>query len=391
MQEAVQVFPWFQRGSRAPDVRLSCASRRPPPTPRMAGLETRRWAGGRLFLGALLGVPLAACEIPSGLPAWDSTWELPGDSLRLEVAGLLPSGVTQEGDSAFVVTPPPFVVRAALSELCSPCAGLGGILLPKPAIQGSFVDHGELPADVLGVTLRSGAVEFRVTNGLGFDPIRPGGGAPGSLRLVLRSHPDGRVLADTLLSGAVHALPPGASLLAAVALRPGPVGSGVVGEVGFDSPAGSPALLRGTDAFQVEVVPGELRVSDARVEARGRSLDPTSGGMGSGGIDDGLLERVQGGRLRLMVDNPFGVGADLVVRLHAPGEVGVERDVRVAPDGGISLLDYSGAELRRFLGREGARWTVTGAVDPGGGAISVRPGAAAVVRGSFLLTLSVGG
>ena len=291
----------------------------------------------------------------------------------------------------FVVTPPAFMVRASLADLCSPCAALGGIVVPKPPIQGSFLDHGALPQDVLGVTLNSGSVDFRVTNGLGFDPIRPGGAARGSLRLVLRSHPDGRVLADTLLSGTEYALPPGESLLVSIPLRPGAVGSGVVGEVGFDSPAGNPAPIRGTDAFQVEVVPGELRVSEARVDARGRTLDPTSVALGSEDIDQGILDRMQSGRLRLAVDNPFGVGADLTVRLDAPGREGVQREIRVAPGGGVSALDYSGDELRGFLGREGARWTVEGVVDPEAEPVSIRPGAAAVVRGSFLLTLSVGG
>lgn len=385
------MFPSVPRGSRPPHEPGRHARARTPGTARTALAAPRVAVRGRLVLGALLALPLLGCEIPSGLPEWESTWEVPGDSLRLAVAGLLPPGVVQEGDSTFVVTPPPFVVRAALSDLCSPCAGLGGIVLPKPAIQGTLVDRGDLPADVLGVTLQSGAVDFRVTNGLGFDPLRPGGTSPGSIRLILRSHPDGRVLADTLLSGAHHALPPGGSLRAGVTLNAGWVGSGVVGEVRFDSPAGGTALLRGSDAFQVEVVPGELRVTEARVEAGGRALDPTSGGLGSGGVDEGILERVQGGTLRMEVDNPFGVGAELVVRLHAPGDEGVERTVRVAPDGGMALVDYTGAELRRILGRDVARWTVSGAVDAGGNPVSLRPGAAAVVRGSFLLNLTVGG
>lgn len=353
---------------------------------------TRRTRGIRdVVCRASLILSLGGCEIPTDLPAWDSTWEIPGDSVRLEMSGLLPEGVSQEGDSTFVVTPPSFVVRAALADLCAFCAALGGIVVPKPAIQGSFLGHGALPRDVLGVTLRSGTVDFRVTNGLGFDPIRPGGAARGSLRLVLRSHPDGRILADTLLSGARYALPPGGSLLVTIPLRPGEVGSGVVGEVGFDSPAGNPAPIRGTDAFQVEVAPGALRLSEARVDARGRTLDPTSVALGSGELDQGIMDRMQGGRLRLLIDNPFGVGADLLVRLEAPGRAAVQREIRVAPEGGASGLDYSGEELRGFLGREGARWTVQGVVDPQAAPVSMRPGAAAVVRGSFLLTLAVGG
>lgn len=342
-------------------------------------------------MGALSTLVSGGCDLPTSLPAWESVWEIPGDSLRMEMSGLLPAGITEEGDSTFVVRPPSFVVGAALSDLCAPCAALGGIVLPKPAIQASFQDHGDLPDDVLGVTLRSGSVDFRVSNGLGFDPLRPGGTSRGSLRLVLRSHPDGRILADTLLSGADHALPPGGSLVASVTLRPGEVGAGVMGEVVIDSPAGSPAPIRGTDAFRVEVVPGELRVADARVEARGRALDPTSMDLGGGDIDPAILDRIRDGRFRLDVDNPFGVGADLTVRLEAPGVEAIQRDLPVTAGGGASILEYSGDELRRFLGREGARWTVLGIVDPEAGPVLVRPGTAAVVRGSFVITLSVGG
>lgn len=334
---------------------------------------------------------MVGCDLPTTLPEWESTWEIPGDSVRMEMSGLLPAGITEEGDSTFVVSPPSFVVRAALSDLCPPCAALGGIVLPKPAITASFQDQGDLPDDVLGVTLRSGSVDFLVTNGLGFDPMRPGGPATGSLRLLLRSDPDGRVLADTLLPGSTHALPPGGSLLVTLPLLPGEVGSRVVGQVTLNSPAGNPAPIRGRDSFQVEVIPGVLRVSEARVDGRGRALDPTSVELGAEEIEGSVLDRMKGGRLRLNIDNPFGVGAELTVRLEAPGEQPVQRALQVAPGGGVVMLDYSGAELRRFLGREGARWTVGGVVDPEAGPVTMRPGAAAVVRGSFLLTLTLGG
>lgn len=385
------MFPFVQRAPGAPASDDFPASGGGLRRGRAAASGGSRRAREAVLAAVLVGLPLGGCDIPTSLPEWNSVWEIPGDSLRMEMSSLLPAGIREEGDSIFVVRPPSFVVRAALADLCPPCAALGGIVLPKPAIQASFQDQGDLPADVLGLTLRSGSVDFRVSNDLGFDPLRPGGSARGSLRLVLRSHPDGRVLADTLLSGDDHALPPAGSLVLTVPLRPGAVGAQVVGEVHFDSPAGTPAPIRGTDAFQVEVIPGELLVSDARVDAGGRALSPTSMELGGGDIDQAILDRIEEGRLRLEVDNPFGVGADLTVRLEAPGETAVQRPLPVGPDGGNSVLDYTGDELRRFLGREGARWTVVGTVDPEAGAVLVRPGAAAVVRGTFLLTLSVGG
>jgi hypothetical protein len=350
----------------------------------------RRKHTGRhlLLVCGILGA--AACDLPSEVPAWETVWELPGEETRLGVDAFLPAGVTMEGDTLFRFTPAPLVIRAALSDLCPPCALLGGIVLPKPTIRAGFSDHGDLPDGVLGATLRDGSVVLRVRNGLGFDPLRPGGSARGTLTLTLRSAPDGRVVGRAVVSGVDRALPPGGSLQQAVTLIPGPVGARVLGEVFLDSPSGSPARISGTDFLQVDVIPGVLRVAEALVEVGGQGVDLDPIDLDLAGVDDEILDRATGGRLRLWVDNPFGAAADLSVQVQAGTDLPVTKALRVQEGRSTPSLEYSAGELRHFLGREGARFTATGFVDPAAEPVLLVPGTAVTFRSSFVLNLSTG-
>jgi len=355
----------------------------------MASTPRERRGRPLLMVCSILGA--ASCDLPSDLPTWETVWELPGEDARLGVESFLPAGVTMEGDTLFSFTPAPLVIRAALSDLCPPCALLGGIVVPKPSIRAGFSEHGDLPDGVLGATLRDGTVVVRVRNGLGFDPLRPGGSSRGTLTLTLRSAPDGRVVGRAVVSGADRALPPGGSLQEAVTLIPGPVGSRVLGEVFLDSPAGSPARLSGADFLQVDVIPGLLRVAEALVEVGGQAVDLDPIDLDLAGLDDEILHRATGGRLRLLVDNPFGATADLTVQVKSGTDLPVTRALRVEEGRSTPSLEYSAGELRRFLGRDGARFTAAGFVDAAADPVLLVPGTALTFRSSFVLSLSTGG
>ena len=368
-------------GEPTPPIRGNRSIMSPPP-------RTERAGRNLLMVCSILGA--AACDLPSDLPTWETAWELPGESTRLGVESFLPAGVTMEGDTLFRFTPAPLVIRAALSDLCPPCAFLGGIVVPKPAIRAGFSDHGDLPEGILGATLRDGTVTVRIRNGLGFDPLRPGGASSGTLTLTLRSAPDGRVLGRAVVSGGDRALPPGGSIQEAMTLIPGPVGSRVLGEVFLDSPAGSPVRISGADFLQVDVIPGVLRVAEALVEVGGQAVDMDPVDLDLAALDGSILDRATGGRLRLVVDNPFAAAADLSVKVQAGADVPVTKALRVQQGRSAASLEYSAGELRRFLGRDGARFTAAGHVDPAADPVVLVPGSALTFRTSFVIHLSTG-
>src|SRR5438045_3814213 len=128
---------------------------------------------------------VAACDIPTHAPNWDMTWNVPSKSTSLSVSAILPNGVSvTPNGSAFQVNVAPVTITRTLGADCPACAAANGKTVAKPAFTSSGNGSTTLPAGLTSATLIGDTLIVTITNGLNFDPIRPGGGATGTLTIT---------------------------------------------------------------------------------------------------------------------------------------------------------------------------------------------------------------
>ncbi|HEX6069467.1 MAG TPA: hypothetical protein VFZ18_06570, partial [Longimicrobiaceae bacterium] len=151
---------------------------------------------------------LAACDIPTELPSWDTRWVVPAEDAAFSVADLLPAGVAVAPSAdAFEVELSPVTFSQSLGQLCAACGAIDGLAAPKPPFTVSFGGEVGLPDALLSARIASGGIEVRLSHDFPFDPLRPAALARGYLILSVRS--GSVVLARDSLSGNTVALPPG--------------------------------------------------------------------------------------------------------------------------------------------------------------------------------------
>jgi hypothetical protein len=112
-----------------------------------------------------------------------------------------------------------------------------------------------LQPDLVSVAVQAGELELRVTNGLGFDVMRPHSDpdSAGSVVLVTRDLGSGALLDSTVISGALFSLPSGSAFETSIGLGGGAVIAGGTRTVAtFDSPFDGQAATVDT-ALQLEV------------------------------------------------------------------------------------------------------------------------------------------
>jgi hypothetical protein len=333
---------------------------------------------------AASAVLLAACDIPSGLPNWDTTWNVPSQSLSVGVGQVLPGGVSIAPDgSAFLVSIAPVTFSERLGDDCAECNVLAGLTAPKPAFQARSSASAALPGDVQGGALAAGGrIDVRVTNGTRFDPLRPGAGRFGWATIVVRNGTT--VLARDSVHGSTTALPAGGQLLRTLTLGAATVTGAVSVDVVLDSPAGDAVAIDPSATFGVVATPSPLRVTQATVMVRGANVSQsTSADLD---VSTSIADRVQSGRLLLAVKDPFAVGGRLAVRLSTPQGAVVTKALDVTGGDKGYALDFTRDELRSLLGHS-VTIAFTGAVSRAG-ALTVTPAQTLAIATRFELVLN---
>jgi len=340
----------------------------------------------RLAAALVAAVALTACEIPSGVPRWDTTWNVPSRTLTVGVAQVLPSGVTVAPDgTSFLVSVAPVTFTQRLASDCAECASLSGFTAAKPAFVSRVTSSTPLPASVASGTLTAGStVDVRVVNNYTFDPIRPNGqgSAVGYLTLVLRSGQT--VLARDSVDGATAALSAnGGVLTRRVTLAAGTVSGEIQADLEINSPAGSPALIDVSRSVVVTATPSALRVAQARVSVQGAQLSEST--TTDLDVSAAITDRAQGGRLLVDVRDPFGVRGALRVRVTAPG-VDFTKDLTVTGGDKSYAIEFSRGELQAMFGKS-VTFTFAGPVSTAG-QVTVTPSQAVQIGTRLELTLS---
>ena len=335
---------------------------------------------------AALGA-LAACDVPSGIPQWDTTWNVPSKSLSVGVAQVLPAGVTVAPDgSSFLVGVAPVTVSQRLSDVCPACSSAAnGMTIPKPAFTSRLSSTSALPAGISSGTLVAGtAVAIRISNGYNFDPIRPNGttGAAGYLTIVIRN--GATVLGRDSVSGATAALPAnGGVLTRTVTLAGGTLTGDIQADVEISSPAGGPIQLDVQRAVTVTATPSALRISQARVSVQNTQVSEST--TTDLDISGGLTDRVRGGKLLLDVRDPFGVSGALRVRVTGQG-VDFAKPLTIGGGNRAYVVEFSREELQAMFGKS-VTFTFTGPVSTNG-AVTVTPSQAVEIGTRFELVVS---
>lgn len=356
-------------------------------------MGSRARASARRAALLLLTCAGSACDIPTSAPSWDTRWILDAFETDFGVEELLPPEVVITPDrTAFLVDVPGASSSASLRSICPPCAVVHGLVAPKPPFQTTLSGSSPLSGEVRAVEIAGGALVLEITNGFGFDPIRPEGGEPGSLGLTVRGGDGvGHLVAQHVLSGDVDAIPPGAVTRWTIPLLPGTVERAMRFEARLDSPRGDPVRIDADATFGIAVAFEDLQIASVRIAMSPRdvSFDPME--IDTGDVEEDLVGRVEGGAIEVRVDNPFAIELDLALVIEGPETPAIERSVLVALAGSTSRIELSGDEIRSILGRPGVVLTSEGVARAPTGEVEVRPDQRVLLDTRMDLTVRIGG
>ncbi len=339
--------------------------------------------------------PLSGCDYPTELPEFDVRWIVPLLEDTISVDQLLPgTGVVISGAN-FQVDADTVTLNETLGSLCSACLDSGGVPVPKPLFNLVYNQTGLLATDVVSVELASGSISLAIQNDLGFDPIRPAPGSPGTMTVTVYDVDVlGRQLAQVTLDGAIitDSLPNGALTTILLNLAPGTVSSTIFTEVTVFSPAGDPVPIDLNARLDITAAVGPVLVSSALIDVDGRSITLDSTTINVDQIDTDISNRIQNGSIILDIQNPFGVGVDLSFDISGLGFTTLQRAVSISSAATSTVtISYTGDDFRSFLGQSNVQASGAGAVVAPGGPATVTPTQELVFKASIDLTLTVGG
>jgi hypothetical protein len=328
---------------------------------------------------------LAACDVPTGMPHWDTTWALPIETLELTAEDLLPADVMLTPDrSAFELQVAGTEFQKGLSEFCSACRLLDGLHAPKPAFKAELTSTISLPADLVSAQVTGGSVRIELFHDFGFDPIRPSAAARGSIEVLLTSGND--TLAAGVIDGVVEPFPSGDRKVLQLPYLESTLRDSIRVVLIIDSPSGDPVLIDSSRRLMVTVAPSRMHISEARahvqdlaIELEETTLDIVGG--------EGLVNRIRSGALLLEIDNPFQVTGSLQIVLSAPG-ISVARQLPLGPGHTENRAEFGGNELRSILRDESATLSAFATVTAGGGPITIRPDHVLKAKSRFDLTVA---
>jgi len=332
------------------------------------------------------------CDIPTDAPEWDQRWKVPAEETEFGVEELLPAGVTISPDgSTFSVQVTPISFSRTLGTLCPACELLDGLVAPKPPFTAAFQSQVELPADVEGVQVHETEIRVTARNQFSFDPLRPGGGATGTITLSLfDGHAGGALLDSEVLDGDTIGIEPGTSRSTILSFS-GHLDGPLLIRVEVDSPAGDPVLLNPSDGFQVELSVPILRVAAATVQVAGREVTLAESGLDVDGLDDSVVDRILSGTLETEVRNPWKVGASFTIWIRGTGPEVTKAFSIPGGEMSTSRIGFTREELRSFLGQPDVTLGGSGIVASGAPPVTLVPGQLLTLDNVFDILIRLGG
>lgn len=340
----------------------------------------------RVAAAALLSTALSACDIPTGLPQWETTWVTPSEGTSVSVVELLPAGLDVNADtSAFVLSIDTASGGFMLSDFCPSCPP-ATFPVPKPAFRDSVEVDVPLPSAVRSATIAGGELIVRLRNDFDFDPIRPSASARGSVRVQIRS---GTTLVGSLvIDGNQRAFPANSTLMDTLQFLPSTIADTLTMRVILDSPAGDPTTMQPSDGFTASVWSDGLEVSQATVNVAAQTISGVESEIDLSGVD---VEDITEGTIFMEIQNPFSITGNLTVSVDPEGSAGpFNKMVQLAPGDTEVSITFDENEIQQMIG-EVNTLTVGGTVNAVGGAVTVRPDMVIGIDTRLRVTVLVGG
>jgi hypothetical protein len=343
-----------------------------------------RWRG--LLLAGLV-LPLAACEVPTSMPNWNTLWIAPAQGTAIPVTALLPAGISRTTATEFLLSIPPAEVERTLGEVCPICALGDGLVAPKPEFTLTASPSAPLPDDVISASLASGRVRVALSHDFSFDPLRPSATARGYLLLVARSGET--TLVRDSIDGSTTAWPRGTVLKRTLTINPAVLTTGVTVSLTLYSPAGDPVRIDADQKLTITSAPGELRVSEAEIRVVAHRVDAEEVALDLGDIDEVITDHQRGGAILLDVSNPFAVAGDLTLVITAPDAV-ITKPFALQTGDFTARVELSESELDAILGRSPVQLSAWGVVSAPEAGTTVKPSQSVAIDSRLELTIGSG-
>lgn len=356
----------------------------------------------RLAVLAGCAVFALGCEVPTGLPTWNTVWQVPADSAEVTVASLLPSSVSivdvSAGMKAFSFSLPAATTSTTLGETCYACASQPGQRIAKPEFTLADSATVNMPTDVITADIIGGAIDYTLTNGFDFDPLNPGP-SRGWMRILVTS--GNEVIARDSVNGSSLALPAGGETNRSISLNASPSSpiklNGPVTVVAtLFSPAGDSVTINTSELFSVSASAHDIRISQVAVNVPTTTFTPQHGTVDLSGLDEASAGKISGGALILTVINPFAVGGSLSLDIKAPDGAHVTKGFTLNVGGAGSAasvirLGLSTAEINSLVGQKDVAITISGSVSSPDGAVTVTPAERMAISTLVEATIVTGG
>ncbi len=280
----------------------------------------------------------------------------------------------------------PFETDQSLGEYCSACALLNGSIASVPDFSNNFSVDGALPADVDQVELASGQVQIIIQNGFSFDPIAGGG----SVTISVMDGTGGAEIGQVSWNGATEAIPGGATVSKTLVLAPATVNGNITARVDVVSVGGQTTRIDTGARLTATATPTGILVSSATVAVANRIVDFEPVELELEDLDENVTDNVERGAIDLMIQNPFGVSVTAVLDINHPGGV-LRRTLEIpAAESSSVTLEYTGDEIRSFIGKPNVTLSGSGTASAPGGTVRIEPTDVMILDARLDLTLRVG-
>lgn len=304
----------------------------------------------------------AACDVPTELPKWDTTFVVQAENISLAVTQILPNSVTPaNNNSAFQVSLSPSTFSRDLASLCAACVPLNGLTAPKPAFSQTFGTTIALPSQVESAQLTGGSVIVSMSHNFSFDPLRPSATARGSLAITVRS--GSTIIGTATVVGTTTAFPPNTPLTVTIPLTAGLVQQALSVDVTVDSPQGDNTQMNTNARITATAAPTAVTVSSAQVAVVNKPVTTAPVTLDLTNIDEFVADHVQRGALLLTITNPFAVTGNLTLTMTG-GTRTITKPVAVTPGTSTVEVPFDQSELQAILGHA-ITLTIAGQVSAG--------------------------
>lgn len=347
----------------------------------------------RSVSAVVLVVLAAACDLPTQAPKWNTTWILPIKDDTVRVAQFLPNTVDTAA-GAFTTTVKRDSVLQSLGQMCPACAPANGTTASLPAFNVTLTHTDSFPSQVISITPGAGlALSFRLDNGLGFDPLRPGTGQTGSI-VTLVQDSAGNTIARDSVDGTDTSFASGTSLTRSLSLGSSPIGGHVTVSAAISIPGSDPVLVDTSNYFRVVTLTDTVSLAGVTVQLSNQSVTSDSVSVDWSGIDSDIQSKMQGAELQLKIQNPFSAaGGGTVSFKTGASDVISPKVINFAQGASIDTIGITQQEIQALTAAGQSEITVQASVSGTGAgqSVTITPTQVAIIQAHVLITILVGG